>query len=68
MFQAASAVVPDQAHPEHYLNHNHDHLLDVVQHNLWRKEITKFKHYKHFTPHGEKMRVIPHLEQQTNLL
>jgi len=55
--QAASAQVPDQSHPEKYLNHDHDHLLDVVHHNLWRKEITKFKHYHH----GEKMRVIPHL-------
>jgi len=55
--QAASAQVPDQSHPEKYLNHNHDHLVDVVEHNLWRKEIKKFKHFHH----GEKPRVIPHL-------
>jgi len=59
--QAASAQVPDQSHPEKYLNHNHDHLLDVVQHNLWRKETTHFKHHHH----GEKLRVIPHLTQHT---
>jgi len=56
--QAASAQVPDQSHPEKYLNHNHDHLVDVVGHNLWRKETTKFKHHHH----GEKLRVIPHLQ------
>lgn len=55
--QASSAQVPDQSHPEKYLNHNHEHLLDVVQHNLWYKETKKFKHHHH----GEKLRVIPHI-------
>ena len=55
--QASSAQVPDQTHPEKYLNHNHEHLLDVVQHNLWYKETKKFKHHHH----GEKLRVIPHI-------
>ena len=48
---------PSLSHFEKYLNHNHDHLVDVVEHNLWRKEIKKFKHFHH----GEKPRVIPHL-------
>jgi len=55
--QAASAGVPDQSHPEKYLNHNHDLLLSVVEHNLWRKETKKLKHHHH----GEKLKVIPHL-------
>lgn len=55
--QASSAQVPDQSHPEKYLNHNHDHLLDVVEHNLWYKETKQFKHHHH----GEKQRVIPHI-------
>ena len=55
--QASSAQVPDQSHPEKYLNHNHEHLLDVVHHNLWYKETKKFKHHHH----GEKLRVIPHI-------
>ena len=57
--QAASAQVPDQSHPEKYLNHNHDWVVNVVEHNLWRKETKKFKHHHH----GEKLRVIPHLHQ-----
>ncbi len=59
--QASSAQVPDQTHPEKYLNHNHEHLLDVVQHNLWYKETKKFKHHHH----GEKLRVIPHIAPST---
>ena len=59
--QASSAQVPDQNHPEKYLNHNHEHLLDVVQHNLWYKETKKFKHHHH----GEKLRVIPHIAPST---
>lgn len=59
--QASSAKVPDQSHPEKYLNHNHDHLLDVVEHNLWYKETKKFKHHHH----GEKLRVIPHITSST---
>ena len=55
--QASSARVPDQSHPEKYLNHNHEHLLDVVEHNLWYKETKQFKHHHH----GEKLRVIPHI-------
>jgi len=57
--QAASAQVPDQSHPEKYLNHNHDWVVNVVEHNLWRKETKKFKHHHE----GEKLRVIPHLHQ-----
>ena len=56
-FQASSAQVPDQSHPEKYLNHNHDHLIDVVEHNLWYKQTKQFKHHHH----GEKLRVIPHI-------
>lgn len=55
--QAASAKVPDQEHPEKYLNHNHNVLVSVVEHNLWRKETKQFKHHHH----GEKLKVIPHL-------
>lgn len=55
--QASSAQVPDQSHPEKYLNHNHDHLIDVVEHNLWYKQTKQFKHHHH----GEKLRVIPHI-------
>jgi len=55
--QAASAGVPDQEHPEKYLNHNHDLLLSVVEHNLWRKQTKGLKHHHH----GEKLKVIPHL-------
>ena len=62
--QASSAQVPDQTHPEKYLNHNHEHLLDVVQHNLWYKETKKFKHHHH----GEKLRVIPHIAPSTQWL
>lgn len=57
--QAASAAVPDQQHPEKYLNHNHNQLVSVVEHNLWRKQTKQFKH--HPTHHGEKLKVIPHL-------
>ena len=60
--QAASAGVPDQSHPEKYLNHNHDLLLSVVEHNLWRKETKKLKHHHH----GEKLKVIPHLAPSNN--
>lgn len=60
--QAASAGVPDQSHPEKYLNHNHDLLHSVVEHNLWRKETKKLKHHHH----GEKLKVIPHLAAQNN--
>jgi len=60
--QAASAGVPDQSHPEKYLNHNHDLLLSVVEHNLWRKETKKLKHHHH----GEKLKVIPHLAPHNN--
>ena len=60
--QAASAGVPDQSHPEKYLNHNHDLLLSVVEHNLWRKETKKLKHHHH----GEKLKVIPHLAAHNN--
>jgi len=56
--QAASANVPDQHHPEKYLNYNSDLLKDVVEHNLWYKQTKKFKHHKH----GAKLKVIPHLK------
>ena len=32
--QAASATVPDQSHPEKYLNYDDVLLEDVVKHNL----------------------------------
>jgi len=57
--QAASAKVPDQDHPEKYLNHDHSLLVSVVQHNLWRKQTKEFKH--HPEKHGQKLKVIPHL-------
>lgn len=57
--QAASAGVPDQSHPEKYLNHNHDLLHSVVEHNLWRKQTKALKHHHHHQ--GEKLKVIPHL-------
>jgi len=55
--QAASAKVPDQEHPEKYLNFDSDWLKNVVDHNLWYKQTKKLKHHKH----GEKLKVIPHL-------
>jgi len=55
--QAASAQVPDQQHPEKYLNYDSDLLQNVVDHNLWYKQTKKLKHHKH----GEKLKVIPHL-------
>jgi hypothetical protein len=55
--QAASAQVPDQQHPEKYLNFDSDLLQNVVDHNLWYKQTKKLKHHKH----GEKQKVIPHL-------
>jgi hypothetical protein len=55
--QAASAQVPDQSHPEKYLNFNSELLQNVVDHNLWYKQTKKLKHHKH----GEKLKVIPHL-------
>jgi len=55
--QAASAQVPDQQHPEKYLNFDSDLLQNVVDHNLWYKQTKKLKHHKH----GEKLKVIPHL-------
>jgi len=55
--QAASAQVPDQSHPEKYLNFNSEWLQKVVDHNLWYKQTKKLKHHKH----GEKLKVIPHL-------
>ena len=57
--QAASAKVPDQDHPEKYLNQDHSLLVSVVQHNLWRKQTKEFKH--HPEKHGQKLKVIPHL-------
>lgn len=57
--QAASAKVPDQDHPEKYLNHDHSLLVNVVEHNLWRKQTKQFKH--HPEKHGQKLKVIPHL-------
>jgi len=57
--QSASATVPDQSHPEKYLNYDSDLLHDVVEHNLWYKQTKKLKHHKH----GEKLKVIPHLKQ-----
>lgn len=55
--QQASAKVPDQNHPEKYLNFDSDLLKTVVDHNLWYKQTKKLKHHKH----GEKLKVIPHL-------
>jgi len=57
--QAASATVPDQSHPEKYLNYDSNLLEDVVQHNLWYKQTKQLKHHKH----GHKLKVIPHLKQ-----
>jgi hypothetical protein len=56
--QAASASVPDQTHPEKYLNSDSDLLQDLVEVNLWYKDTKKMKHHKH----GEKSKVIPHLQ------
>ena len=56
--QAASATVPDQSHPEKYLNYDSNLLEDVVQHNLWYKQTKQLKHHKH----GHKLKVIPHLK------
>merc|ERR1719481_398315 len=55
--QASSAQVPDQAHPEKYMNFDTDLLDKVVHHNLWYKDTKVFKHHKH----GHKHKVIPHL-------
>jgi len=56
--QTASAKVPDQNHPEKYQNFDSDLLQDLVEINLWYKDTKKFKHHKH----GEKNKVIPHLQ------
>lgn len=56
--QAASATVPDQKHPEKYLNSDSDLLQDLVEVNLWYKDTKKMKHHIH----GEKRKVIPHLQ------
>jgi len=55
--QAPSAQVPDQEHPEKYMNFDTAWLNTVVHHNLWYKDTKAFKHHKH----GEKKKVIPHL-------
>jgi len=55
--QAPSAAVPDQEHPEKYMNFDTAWLDTVVHHNLWYKDTKAFKHHKH----GEKKKVIPHL-------
>lgn len=55
--QAPSASVPDQTHPEKYLNFDSDLLQDIVEVNLWYKDTKKLKHHKK----GEKLKVIPHL-------
>lgn len=55
--QAPSAKVPDQEHPEKYMNFDTAWLDTVVHHNLWYKDTKAFKHHKH----GEKKKVIPHL-------
>jgi len=55
--QAPSATVPDQEHPEKYMNFDTAWLDTVVHHNLWYKDTKAFKHHKH----GEKKKVIPHL-------
>ena len=57
LFQAPSATVPDQEHPEKYMNFDTAWLDTVVHHNLWYKDTKAFKHHKH----GEKKKVIPHL-------
>ena len=59
IFQAPSAAVPDQEHPEKYMNFDTAWLDTVVHHNLWYKDTKAFKHHKH----GEKKKVIPHLHQ-----
>lgn len=55
--QAASASVPDQDHPEHYINSDSDLLQDIVEVNLWYKDTHQFDHHVH----GTKLKVIPHL-------
>ena len=49
--------MPDQEHPEKYMNFDTAWLDTVVHHNLWYKDTKAFKHHKH----GEKKKVIPHL-------
>ena len=34
----ASAIVPDQEHPEKYVNHDSDTIEEVVKNNLWYKD------------------------------
>ena len=51
--------MPDQEHPEKYMNFDTAWLDTVVHHNLWYKDTKAFKHHKH----GEKKKVIPHLHQ-----
>ena len=57
LFQAPSAQVPDQSHPEKYMNFDTEWLDMVVHNNLWYKNTKAFKHHHH----GEKKKVIPHL-------
>ena len=41
--QKASATMPDQEHPEKYLNLDSDALEDIVNNNLWYEETQVLK-------------------------
>ena len=41
--QKASATVPDQKHPEKYMNFDSDTLEEVVNNNLWYKDTAVIK-------------------------
>ena len=41
--QKASAIVPDQEHPEKYLNLDSDTLEEVVNNNLWYEDTQVLK-------------------------
>jgi len=45
--QKPSAVVPDQSHPEKYINLECDKIKEVVEHNLWYKDTKPYLHKLH---------------------
>lgn len=45
--QKSSAVVPDQSHPEKYINLDCDKIKKVVSHNLWYKDTKPYLHKLH---------------------
>ena len=47
--------MPDQSHPERYMNFDTEWLDMVVHNNLWYKNTKAIRHHHH----GQKKKVIP---------